>query len=312
MTDSKCQIWGTPAKAWQAVDGMEVESPRAGGKYYISGSAIAVLGNKDTQAKRRLTSWIYQQNKLGNKWPQITTYTLEDVESHVPPSVADRAEAIIDLIGRKIPEIGSYLPIQFSNDDENYLLMLAASASTEVSEVEFLIDYLENVSLITQFARSKSGTQLQLTLDAFSYLERKKETNEGCRRVFVAMWFDKETEEAYNKGIAQAVLEYGYEPVRIDRQEFLGSIPDEIIAQIRQSRFLIADFTDGGKPRGGVYYEAGFAHGLGIQVILTARDTMFDKPEKIHFDTRHLNHIAWSTPEDLKAKLVARIGAVIE
>lgn len=53
-------------------------------------------------------------------------------------------------------------------------------------------------------------------------------------------------------------------------------------AEIRRSRFLVADFTHDKKQgaRGSVYYEAGFAHGLNIPVIFTARDGT-----KPHFDT---------------------------
>ena len=43
--------------------------------------------------------------------------------------------------------------------------------------------------------------------------------------------------------------------------------------QIRKSKFLIADFTG---QRGGVYYEAGFAYGLGLPVIWTCRKDWFD------------------------------------
>ena len=55
-----------------------------------------------------------------------------------------------------------------------------------------------------------------------------------------------------------------------------NSIDDEIIAEIRRSWFVVADFTCGtvpheGKevaiPRGGVYYEAGFAQGLNVPLI---------------------------------------------
>lgn len=60
--------------------------------------------------------------------------------------------------------------------------------------------------------------------------------------------------------------------------------------------------------RGGVYYEAGFAGGLGIPVIWTvAKDSLDD----VHFDTRQYNHIVWDAPETLRKLLAARIGAVI-
>jgi hypothetical protein len=61
---------------------------------------------------------------------------------------------------------------------------------------------------------------------------------------------------------------------------------------------MIADFTSEiDKPRGGVYYEAGFAHGLGKEVIWTCREDVIDH---IHFDTRQYNHITWNE-NDLKA-----------
>jgi hypothetical protein len=79
----------------------------------------------------------------------------------------------------------------------------------------------------------------------------------------------------------------------------------------------VADFTTGiigdgehrtAVPRGGVYFEAGFAQGLGIPVIWTCRS---DQISHVHFDTRQFNHILWTTPEDLKVRLFNRIGAVV-
>ena len=101
----------------------------------------------------------------------------------------------------------------------------------------------------------------------------------------------------------------GYEPLRIDRKEHINKIDDEIIAEIRRSRFLVADFTQGESgARGGVYYEAGFAHGLNIPVIFTCQENAIGK---VHFDTRQYNHITWKTPEELQARLAQRISATI-
>jgi hypothetical protein len=53
---------------------------------------------------------------------------------------------------------------------------------------------------------------------------------------------------------------------RVDQKHHhLNKVDDEIIAEIRRSRFLVADFTcEPGKVRGGVYFEAGFAMGLNM------------------------------------------------
>jgi hypothetical protein len=89
----------------------------------------------------------------------------------------------------------------------------------------------------------------------------------------------------------------------------VNKIDDEIIAEIRRSRFVVADFTsEPEKPRGGVYFEAGFAQGLNTPVIWTCREDMLGS---VHFDTRQFNHIAWTSPQDLRAKLKNRIGAVL-
>lgn len=139
----------------------------------------------------------------------------------------------------------------------------------------------------------------------------------NSEQTFVAMWFDESVDEAYEEGIEPAIREAGYKPLRIDEKEHNNKIDDEIAREIRRSRFVVCDFTcglveHGGKrtalPRGGVYYEAGFAQGLGIPVIWMCHA---DHIEHVHFDTRQFNHIAWKTSEDLQTQLRNRIGAVI-
>ncbi|MGZ9189558.1 MAG: hypothetical protein ACXW39_05830 [Nitrospira sp.] len=116
--------------------------------------------------------------------------------------------------------------------------------------------------------------------------------------------------EVYKNGIARAIEKAGYKPFRIDEEEHVDRVDDRIIAEIRRSRFVVADFTsEPDKPRGGVYFEAGFAHGRGIPVIWTCREDMIDK--QLHFDTRQFNHLVWSTSEDLCDRLKTRIEAVI-
>ena len=123
------------------------------------------------------------------------------------------------------------------------------------------------------------------------------------------MWFHKSLDKAYTDGIEPAIYDAGYKPVRIDRKEHINKIDDEIIAAIRRARFLVADFTsEPGKPRGGVYFETGFAMGLDIPVIWCCHKDLIDD---IHFDTRQFNHIDWEDPADLKERLRNRIGAVI-
>jgi len=119
------------------------------------------------------------------------------------------------------------------------------------------------------------------------------------------MWFDKSMDSILDNAIYLAVEEAGYEPIRIDRVEHIDKVDDKIIAEIRSSKFVIADLTG---HRNGVYFEAGFALGLGIPVVWCVRE---DQLEKAHFDVRQFNLIIWKNEKDLKEKLLNRIKAVI-
>lgn len=70
-------------------------------------------------------------------------------------------------------------------------------------------------------------------------------------------------------------------------------------------RRVVADFTG---HRGGVYFEASFALGLGIPVIWTCCE---DQIGTAYFDTRQYSHVVWKSPGDLREKLKYRILATV-
>jgi len=126
------------------------------------------------------------------------------------------------------------------------------------------------------------------------------------QQAFVAMWFDKSTEDIYDKGIKKAIEnDNKILAQRVDLVEHNNKICDQVIAEIRRSKYMVADFTGN---RGGVYYEAGFAQGIGIPVIWTVHE---DDLKGVHFDTNHYNHIKYKTPDELFEKLLNRIRSTI-
>jgi hypothetical protein len=146
-----------------------------------------------------------------------------------------------------------------------------------------------------------------LTTKFWEIVENLKKEEVGNKRVFVAMWFDKSMDAYYKNGIKKAIEDAGYIAVRIDLQDFNEKICDEIIAGIKQTKFLVADFSG---LRSGVFFEAGFAKGLGREVIFTIREADIEKLKE-HFDTRQYNYIVYDSPEDLHKKLYNRICATI-
>lgn len=128
------------------------------------------------------------------------------------------------------------------------------------------------------------------------------------KSAFIAMNFDPDMNEAHRK-IHEAIARAGYEPVRVDNtaDRRLGRIDDLIVSEIRRSRFVVAEFTG---QKGGVYFEAGFALGLGKQVIWCCRGDEV-KANKLHFDTRQFGHIVWDNELELGEKLFNKIMAAI-
>lgn len=126
------------------------------------------------------------------------------------------------------------------------------------------------------------------------------------RQAFVAMWFDPSMDDAYVSGFKPGIeASQHFSAFRIDRKEYNNKVDDEIVAEIRRSGMLVADFTGN---RGGVYFEAGLALGLGMPVIWTCQKGHL---KDLHFDTRQYNHIEWTTPTDLADKLDKRIRATV-
>ena len=123
-----------------------------------------------------------------------------------------------------------------------------------------------------------------------------------------------ELDNACETGIKPACAACGF-TADIVSQNHIGDITDKIISEIKSSRFVVADFTYNNF---GVYYEAGYAKGLGIPVIKTCCKKWFEKTNldgsrinRLHFDIEHDNLLLWETAEDLKEKLENRIRAVI-
>lgn len=114
-----------------------------------------------------------------------------------------------------------------------------------------------------------NGHAYKIAPRGWNRIEELLKVNADSQQGFVAMWFDDSIQVVYEEAISQGISDAGYRPHKVDLREHTGKIDDEIIAQIRRSRFVLADFTG---QRGGVYFEAGFGKGLGLEVIWTCRE----------------------------------------
>ena len=123
------------------------------------------------------------------------------------------------------------------------------------------------------------------------------------KSIFVIMKFgNKLLDSAYDGVIKPLSEEFGYKPIRVDEIQDSGKINDQILENIAKSSIIISDLSD---ERPNCYYETGFAHALGKEIILT-----INKKSQIHFDLASHRFIQWETESELRDLLKTRLKEI--
>lgn len=178
----------------------------------------------------------------------------------------------------------------------------------DTNEAYFYLQTLENEKLITIININNSSTRIALTYNGLTYLASLETEGNLSKNCFVAMSFAP-ARQPYREAIERAIRATGYEPILIDTRHIDSdkTINDRIISEIRACKFCVADFTD---QRNGIYFEAGFALGLGKAIIYACDATDFR--DNSHFDLKPFQHILYNTIQELEEQLGAKINAWIQ
>ena len=222
----------------------------------------------------------------------------------------------------KIKKILAYVSANTSFFGKEVRLSPEVSYSENAEELGNLIDELSNQDLVNVKSKYINGNvSVSLTINGINYVKGKS-LNTQRDSCFVAMWFNPIMDELWTRAIKPVCEEAGYTPIRVDKEQFNDDITLHIIEGIKKSFFVIADLTGF---RGGVYYEAGFARGLGKEVILCCKkdykteikyeefDEMIEEHGP-HFDVNHLNTIYWKADDfdafktELRERILQTVG----
>lgn len=142
------------------------------------------------------------------------------------------------------------------------------------SQLEFFINDIRVVEGNVSIQRA----QLEVLLGGVGKIELRNIHIESVRPVaFVVMQFSAEYTALYKDVIAPVCEEFGYQVIRGDNVYTNGLIIEDITRSIRECSIVIADITPN---NANVYYEIGFAHGIGKQTILLSDRNR----EKLPFD----------------------------
>ena len=303
----RCFIWGTPVESierdFNKSNYVVMGSPRAGGDYEITDDAIHLgkVGDLAPAHKAKLTTFLMDSRETNKQRPLVKYEHVEHATVAKPLPESERVERLLRYLVKKSTFVGESFPSYEIVKDQQAL------AWSESIKEEEIVSFLEHMAALG-WLKYKLERDCTVTVMGCQQVEEQARKTD-LSQCFVAMWFHDSMDDAYEKGIKKAVDDCGYKPFRIDKTHHLNKICDEAIAAIRRSRFVVADFTHGPDgARGSVFYEAGFAHALGLPVIYSCRD---DLKDKLHFDTRQYPHILWEKPEDLYTQLRERIGALI-
>jgi hypothetical protein len=184
-----------------------------------------------------------------------------------------------------------YLEYYFKNKEELFFYVNTLNSS-KFLEFEFV---------------DETPVAFRVTYDGLLKSINMREEGVHSNRCFVAMSFDTEDEYIFNEILEPVCELYNFKAIRVDRIHTLAeqTINDLIIAELKKSNFIIADFT---KNKSGVYFEAGYALGRGKKVIYTCSKEHFNN---LHFDVNHFPVLIYETKEQLKEMLKSKIEAYI-
>jgi hypothetical protein len=287
-----CDICGAEAEYGLDWAFPERLCPRCGHYDYDRSTSWRKITSPDEMV--RLSGWVREQNAAGVVPVRITPEISRRVAQMRTPGLRERTSRALMKLARDRSDAW-FIRDNVARDPE----LQGISFSLDEQGVDLLLRIL-----IEENSLRLNGGSCAVTAKGLLAAEALQTAGSNYAQGFVAMSFDESLRDAWINGFDPGIRAAGFRPLRLDDKDYVGGITDEIMSEIRRSRFVVADYTG---QRHNVYFEAGFALGLGLTIIPTCRA---DENEELRFDIRHLNTLVWNTPADLADKLEKRIRAV--
>ena len=306
MNTHNCLICGLEAQYQSDLDPLgsrrRVQCDRCG-KYDINDPALTMLEKIDSPKIRgKLIAWIRDKHERGIERPDINVDVLKNIVSGLPEYTPTQKQLMLmQNIERRTEFPGKSVNVAPKID---YPL---SWASCQEELIHYLRSLVERglLRLKDQDEINDMSNIVEITASGWDYLEKNSKKSVISDQSFVAMSFSASLNQIWKNAIKRGIEEAGYKAYRTDAEPHSDRIDTKIIAEIKNSKFLVADVTE---QKQGVYFEAGYALGLGLPVIWSCRKDDF---KNVHFDTRQYNHIVWESEKDFKEQLYNFICAIV-
>lgn len=300
----ECPICGLSQKDVRTSDSGErltLQCARCG-NFTITRTAARVGVRKGAGPK--LSAWIRERTESGVEAPIVNSETISQIVDGLPDySVSEKQLLLLRALERRSKYPGDVVNVVPEHD---YPLAWSEGEKEFRYHLRSLID--------RGLAKRVDGPpdlndsfvfDIEITPAGWEYIDKHARPSVISDQVFVAMSFATELKPAWENAIRPALVKAGFRPYRIDAEPHLDRIDAKIITEIRNSKFLVVDVT---QQRPGVYFEAGFANGLGLPVFWCVRE---DDLKNVHFDTRQYNHIVWKDEAHLADQLYLFVSAIV-
>jgi len=285
---------GEFGEPWPTSSDLTIVDCRTCGKYQITGSLLASQFPLADSERYRMSFWGRRRQLEGRDPPLLSEYTIGQIVAQLPnPSTHEKPDLLLVSLTLGSPVAGQHINVDEWRDR-------SLACARDEHEMHFFIRCLGLRNDIEFFGKS-----IAITGPGWERAARLAMRPEISKRAFVAMKFNDEMLALWPKAFAPAITRAGFEPRLANEPQHNEQIDAHIIAELKQCRFVIADVTFAAV---GVYFEAGYALGMGRPVIWSCRR---DRKADMHFDTRQYNHILWDDASDLTEELYYRIVATI-
>lgn len=267
------------------------------GKYEVSGTLLCsdFPNDKLLNFFRKAPAIAAERFLRGQDGYLLKSFELDSFIMDYPKSFVSKMDRA--LMNLAIESKFEPKEITLRNEDFGKLFIEHDAFSNTEPDLKIMLDPLADEKFITYTEDAGIFFSVKLTIAGLKRVEELRNIRSTKHKAFIAMWFNDKTEK-FRDNVKEAIEIAGYKAEIVDEIHHNDFIMDKVINLINESSFVIADLTSipeqkdqsSSGIRGGVYYEAGYAKGLGIPVIFTCDKASHDR---VHFDLQQMNTIQW-------------------
>ena len=281
------------------------------GKYKIAHQALKLIPNelKDNYfyKKHIMSGYIREMTDNGAHLDIINVNNFTNLINNdtIPKTIIEKSDKLLLHILRKSKHMFDEIKVSSNQPAIAYARTEAEFTSNFEALKQFGYINYSKVTVFTEDDEDEIAMRCSLTIQGIKRAQLIEKDASAVKQCYVGMWCEDGRMHIYDNYISTALMESGYSPVIIPEKEPSNDSFDEIILEIRKSKFVIIDLS-GHRPN--VYYEGGFAYGLGKEIIYICKEDSLDEK---HFYISHNNILFWQDGNDLYTKLKHRILATI-